>query len=121
MKFITFFCQHEGKETYYRRAVRETDILEFQDHAVGCALFIKGSEGTDLVHSVTPFDAILNQVNNEERPHDIGDINGIRCSEIVVISEGSRDTTDILLRDGTILNRSDNTVQEYRELWRARS
>jgi hypothetical protein len=120
MKFITFLCQYEGREAYYRRAVPSTDILEVQDHDAGCTLFVRESEGIDVINSATPFEAVLSQIN-EERPHDTGDINGIRCSEIVAISERSRDTTDILLRDGTILNRSDNTVQEYRELWRARS
>lgn len=120
MKFITFLCQYEGIEAYYRRAVPAADILEVQDHEAGCTLFVKESEGTDLVNSVTPFEAVLSQLNGE-RPHDIGDINGIRCSEIVAISEGSHNTVDILLRDGTILNRSDNTTQEYRELWRAKS
>lgn len=117
MRFITFLCQYEGREAYYRRAVPAADILEVQDHKVRCTLFVKNPEG--LVHSVTPFEDVLSQLN-EEKPHDIGDINGIRCSEIISISEGSRDTVDILLRDGTILNRSDNTTQEYRELWRAK-
>lgn len=118
MKFITFLCQYEGRDAYYRRAVPAVDILKVQGHEAGCTLFMKKSEGTDLVNSATSFEAVLSQLNNE-KPHDTGDINGIRCSEIVAISEGSRNTVDILLRDGTTLTRSDNTVKEYIELWRA--
>jgi hypothetical protein len=119
MKFITFLCQYEGREAYYRRAVPVADILEVQDREVGCTLFVKEPEGTDLVHSATPFEDVLSQLN-EEKPHDIGDVDGIRCSEIVAISEGPHCSTNVLLRDGTTLNRSDNTTQEYRELWRAK-
>lgn len=115
MGFVTFLQYYDGGRSHtYERSVRVTFVKELQNHDEGCVLFFTDGE---RVASPSPFEQVLRQVNCID-PLTHGDINGIRCADIVAIVPGPLSSVDIHLRSGAVLNRNDMSVKEYLEQWR---
>ena len=118
MRFIEFLQRYEDAETTYCRAIPLNDIVEIQERTDGsCDVFVRESEGVDIVTSPTPYRDILSQINGHDS-HDTGDVFGVRASEIVAVQEGARGCVEVVLKNGLTLTRSDVSLQEFLTSWR---
>jgi hypothetical protein len=102
-----------------RKLIRSTDVIDVTELEDGnCLVNIQNGVGVIEVKTLSLYRHIHNQLTGYD-PHNHGDIEGIRASEIVAIQEGLRGSVDILLRDGQTLNLSSVSLKEMLEMWRA--
>jgi len=120
MRFIEFLQKYKGVDDAAFRAIPEKNILEIQERSSGgCTLFIQEPEGVDVVTSPTPYRNILNQLNGH-KPHDYGDVYGIRASEIAAVQEVAFHdrSVEVTLKSGKKVTLSDVSLQEFLAVWR---